>query len=74
MQQKSWLSELKLSIVNKNFSQIEKLSKNIPHFKTLNESQEALALINEVNTLIQNEQQQILSQMEKLKKTKKFLD
>ena len=74
MQSKSWISDLKLSIVNKNFIQIEKLSKNIPHFETLDENQEALALINEANTLIKNEQQQILSQMEKLKKTKKFFD
>ena len=74
MQNKSWISDLKLSIVNKNFTQIEKLSKNIPHFETLDESRKALALINEANTLIKNEQQQILSQMEKLKKTKKFLD
>ncbi len=74
MQKKSWISNLKLSIINKNFTQIEKLSKNIPHFKTLDESRKALALIKEANTLIKNEQQQILSQMEKLKKTKKFLD
>jgi len=74
MQKKSWISELKLSIINKNFTQIEKLSKNIPRFTTLYESQEALALINKANDLLKNEQKLILSQMEKLKKTKKFLD
>ena len=74
MQKKSWISELKLSIINKNFTQIEKLSKNIPQFTTLHESQEALALINKANTLLKKEQQLILSHMEKLKKTKKFLD
>ena len=74
MQKKSWISELKLSIINKNFTQIEKLSKNIPQFTTLYESQEALALINKANDLLKNEQKLILSQMEKLKKTKKFLD
>ena len=74
MQKKSWISKLKLSIINKNFDQIEKLSKNIPIFTTLKESQEALTLIVEANKILKNEQQQILSQMEKLKKTKKFLD
>ena len=74
MQKESWISELKLSIINKNFIQIEKLSKNIPRFTTLQESQEALALIQKANDLLKNEQQLILSQMEKLKKTKKFLD
>ncbi len=74
MQKVSWISELKLSIINKNFIQIEKLSKNIPRFTTLQESQEALALIQKANDLLKNEQQLILSQMEKLKKTKKFLD
>ena len=74
MQKNSWIDEFKLSIINKNYDKIEKLSRTIPHFKTLNESEEALALIKEANTIIQNEQQQILSQMEKLKKTKKFLD
>ncbi len=74
MQKKSWISKLKLSIINKNFDQIEKLSKNIPIFTTLKESQEALTLIAEANKMLKNKQQQILSQMEKLKKTKKFLD
>ncbi len=74
MQKNSWISDLKLSIVNKNFAQLEKLSKNIPQFKTLNESQEALALIKAANNLLKIEQKNILSQMQKLEKTKKFLD
>ena len=74
MQTKHWIDELKLSIINKNFIQIDKLSKNIPQFTTLQESQEALALINKANDLLKNEQTAMLSQMEKLKKAKKFLD
>ena len=74
MQKKSWVNELKLSIINKNITQIEKLSKNIPQFTTLQESQEVLALVNEANNLLRDKQKLILSQMEKLKKTKKFLD
>ncbi len=74
MPKSSWLNELKLSIINKNFKKIEELSKNIPQFKSLDESQRAFALIQEANTLLKDEQQSILFQMKKLKKTKKFLD
>ncbi len=74
MPKSSWLNELKISIINKNFKKIEELSKNIPQFKSLDESQKAFALIQEANTLLKDEQQSILFQMKKLKKTKKFLD
>ena len=68
-----WIYSLKLSIINKEFDNIEQLSKDIPHFETLDESQEALALIKEADILLKNEQKKILSQMQKLKKTKEFL-
>jgi hypothetical protein len=74
MQKKSWISTLKLAIINKDFDQIEKLSKDIPRFETLDESQEALALIEQVNVLLKNEKEKILSQMQKLKKTKEYLN
>jgi len=73
MQKKSWLKELKLSIINKNFQQIEILSKNIPSFNTLKESQEALALIEQATTLLKKERGDTLAYMQKLQKTKEYL-
>ncbi len=73
MQKKIWIDSLKLAIINENFEQIEALSHKIPIFKTLQESQTALALIKQANDLLKNEKNKILSQMQKLKKTKEFL-
>lgn len=74
MRKKSWISALKLAVINKDFDKIEELSKDVPQFETLNESQEALALIEQVNVLLKNEKEKILSQMQKLKKTKEYLN
>ena len=69
----NWIDELKLAIINENIDKIEILSKTIPQFNTLKESEEALSLIEQASLLVKKEQDKISTDLQKLKNTKAYL-
>jgi len=69
----NWIDELKLAIINENIDKIKTLSKTIPQFSTLKESEEALSLIEQASLLVKKEQDKISTDLQRLKNTKAYL-
>ncbi len=73
MQNRVWIDNLKLAIINDNIDQIVKYSQNVPTFDNLNDAQTAMALIKQAETAIRKEQKKIAQEMQKIKQIKKYL-
>jgi len=69
----NWITDLKLAIIDKNISNIGKLIKEVPKIDDMAKAQEALALINEAINIVDNEKEETLRSMNKIKQTKAFL-
>lgn len=69
----NWITDLKLAIIDKNISKIGKLIKEVPKIDDMAKAQEALALINEAINIVDNEKEETLRSMNKIKQTKAFL-
>jgi hypothetical protein len=69
-----WLSDFKRAIIEKDFIKIGDMVNSIPKFETLEENKEALALVKEANYQAGVERKLILEEMQKVQKTKKFLE
>lgn len=69
----TWLNNLKIAIIEKNFVQIEKLMDNMPEIKEIAIAKEAQALIKDVLILLESEKEQTFNAMQKIKKIKKFI-
>jgi hypothetical protein len=68
-----WINDLKVFIINKDINHIQKHIENMPQFNDIKNAKEAQALIKEAIKLIEDEQTQVFSSMQKLKKIKKFI-
>lgn len=68
-----WTSDLQIAVIENNFSRIGELIKAVPEFVNLEEAQEALALIQEAIKIIDSEKEKTIEIMDKIKKTKAFL-
>lgn len=68
-----WLTNFKIAIVQKDTDKIIKLYNTMPEFDAPQEIEEISALLLEAIHLIHNEKQTIASQMQKLRKSKAFL-
>ncbi len=71
---KVWFDNLKIAIINNNIDKMIQNVKQIPNFKTIEESQTALALITRAKELIIDERNKISSKMIQIKQTKKYLN
>ncbi len=69
-----WLEDLKLAIINKDIDLINSLIEDMPEFEKLEEMQQASALIKEGIDLIKKEMDLLVISMDKMKKSKKFLE
>ncbi|WP_024955151.1 hypothetical protein [Sulfurospirillum arcachonense] len=69
-----WLSSLKLAIIDNNINVIEKLINEVPIITKIDEAKEAKALIEEAISIVQIEKQKTLETMNKIKRTKAFLN
>ena len=69
----NWLNNLKIAVVDKNIENIGMLITNVPHITNMNEAQEALALINQAISIVEDEKLKTLEIMNKIKQTKAFL-
>ena len=70
----AWLSELKVAIVSKKPQQISYLIDTMPSFEKVEEMQEALYLIKEAYTLMNELKNETLGQREQIKKNIDFLE
>lgn len=70
----SWIESFTIAIVEENYTNIGDLIENIPDFKTIEEAQTACALIQEALIIMQREKENIFEAMQKLKKTRHFVD
>ncbi|KIM10835.1 MAG: hypothetical protein KU37_08915 [Sulfuricurvum sp. PC08-66] len=68
-----WLDAFKIALITQNWQRIEELNDALPSFETLDEMYQAQALLNEAITLYQERKLQLKSEMQKNRKTKKYL-
>ena len=69
-----WLDEFKRAVIEEDFNSIETLIDNIPQFSDIKSSELALGLINEAREIIKRQKDDAFSQMQKIQKTKKFVE
>lgn len=70
----SWIKSFTIAIVEENYYAIGELIESIPHFETIEEAQTACALIQEALIIMEKEKVNTLDAMQKLKKTRKFIE
>jgi len=70
----SWIKNFTIAIVEENYENIGELIDNMPHFETLEEAQTACALIQEALIIMEKEKANTFEAMQKLKKTRQFID
>ncbi|WP_041957400.1 hypothetical protein [Sulfurospirillum arsenophilum] len=70
----SWIKNFTIAIVEENYTNIGELIDTMPHFETLEEAQTACALIQEALVIMEREKANTFEAMQKLKKTRKFID
>ncbi len=71
--QKKWLETFKVSIIEKDFTKIERLLEEMPEIKSINDLRTSVALINEAKKLLAHEQSILRENMAKIQKSKQFL-
>ncbi|SFV51117.1 hypothetical protein MNB_SM-7-130 [hydrothermal vent metagenome] len=69
-----WLNELKVAIVSKNPQKISSLLDRMPTFEKLQQMQEALYLLKEAYTIIDDLKSKTLIQRNQIKKNIQFLN
>ena len=70
---KEWIKSLKIAIINNDLETIKEYSlATLPSFENINESKEALALIENATNILQKEKEKISKNMQALKQAKKF--
>jgi hypothetical protein len=70
----SWIENFTIAIVEENHTYIGELIDNIPQFETLEEAQTVCALIQEALVIMEKEKASTFVAMQKLKKTRNFVD
>ena len=69
-----WLDDFKRALIEKDFDAIERLIENIPQFREVEEQKLVLSLINEAKREVQKEKDQALKEMQKIQKSKKYIN
>lgn len=69
----SWLRDIKVAIIKKEYSKIETLLDTLPTFETLPQMYEAQALLNEAKILFQEQRDQAIIAMKKNRQAKKYI-
>jgi len=70
----TWLNELKVAIVTKDTKKIDKLTKKLPEFESVEQMQEGLHLIKEAFLLVNELKNKTQSQLTQIKKNIDFLE
>ena len=70
----SWIESFTIAIVEENYTNIGNLIESIPMFDTVAEMQTASALIQEALIIMEREKANTFDAMQKLKKTRHFIE
>ena len=68
-----WLHDFKVAIIKKEYNQVESLLDTLPIFETLPQMYEAQALLNEAQSLFQEQRDQAINAMKKNRQAKKYV-
>jgi uncharacterized protein YukE len=69
-----WLKSFKIAVIEEDINSIDKLLKDIPEFKKIEDMREAYTLIGEAKRKFEAEQLRIQKKMNKMQQAKKFLN
>jgi len=67
-----WHERLKLSIIEKDYKKLESLLDDMPEFEDMEDLNYTLNLIDEARNTISIEKDEMLKEMQKIQKAKKF--
>ncbi|WP_458701417.1 hypothetical protein ACKGJI_04710 [Sulfurospirillum sp. 1307] len=71
----TWLNKLKIAVIEEDIETIGELMKTPPSFSDdITSAKEALALVNEAINLVEASKAKVLEDMNKIRKTKAFLN
>jgi len=68
-----WLDEFKIALIEENDTKISSLLSSMPSFNTIEENQEAMALIDQARKTYISKKERLAKQMQQLEKSRKFL-
>lgn len=68
-----WVNDFKVALINENIEMLSKLLDEVPDFKNKQDAKEALALISQAYTLLNNLKKGASIEMSKIRKTKAFI-
>lgn len=68
-----WLDEFKIALIEENDTKISSLLSSMPSFNTIEENQEAMALIDQARKTYIFKKNRLAKQMQQLEKSRKFL-
>lgn len=71
--QQMWLNKLKIAVIEKNFSSIDRLLDNIPKLESQKEIQEAIYLLKEASDIADTLRDDTSKSMKQIKKNLNFL-
>lgn len=69
-----WLDDFQLAVIEGDVKLLSKLIKDVPSFESLEDMQTASALIEEAKKIIESKKGDLLDKMDKIKKTKTYLN
>lgn len=70
----NWHNELKIALIEKDFTRADHLIQNLPHFQNTEEMLEAKELISQLIELLEDQKVTLKDQMAKIKIAKKFFN
>jgi len=68
-----WLDDFKIALIEENDHKISSLISSMPSFNTIEESKEAMALIDQARKIYLLKKEKLAKQMQRLEKSRKFL-
>jgi len=68
-----WLDEFKIALIEENDTKISSLLSSMPSFESVEEIQEAMALIDQARKTYISKKESLAKQMQKLETSRKFL-
>jgi len=69
-----WLDLFKIASIEEDVNAVEKLLKEIPEFKKIEDMKSAFALINDTKEKFEKKKLETKNRMDKIQKAKKFLE
>ena len=68
-----WINNLKIAIIDKDIIKIQKIISDMPKINDLDKAKEALALVKEAISIVEEERTKTIDEMNKIRKTKAFM-